>query len=191
MKKLYFYLLSSVIIFSLNAQISHQITNSGLNYTPAELTVQQGDTVIFNVGSFHPTLQVSESTWNSNGSTALEGGFDFPDGTGTIIIENTETIYYICTAHISSGMKGVIMVNPATSITQSNVSYEPEIYPNPVTGDEIKIKFRKGVPNELQIALYDLTGKKVVPPLQIVSDGNNEVVTVQFIDLQPGLYFIQ
>ncbi len=87
-------LLTLVLAFSLSiamAQTTHTITASGLIYSPDNISVSVGDTVVFNVTSAHPTLEVSQATWQANGTTALPGGFDYPGGSGKLYIANAKT----------------------------------------------------------------------------------------------------
>ena len=71
MKRFILLSLYSVIYLSVNAQQTHKITAAGFAFSPLVLDVLKGDIVNFDVTSAHPVLQVSESTWNADGSTAL------------------------------------------------------------------------------------------------------------------------
>lgn len=101
---------------------THTITNSGLSFTPSTLTINVGDTVTWNIGGSHNVVEVSQSTWNSNGNTPLTGGFSTPFGGGTVVFTSTGTHYYVCSPHASSGMKGTITVEQKTIRTNSLAS---------------------------------------------------------------------
>lgn len=90
----------------------HVVTASGFTFSPPVLDAVVGDTVVFSISLLHNALQVSESTWNVNGDLALPGGFSIPFGGGSVVMADTGTHYYICEAHIASGMKGRIVVAP-------------------------------------------------------------------------------
>jgi len=92
----------------------HTVTNSGLTFTPANLEVSVGDTVIFNIGSSHNVVEVTQATFNANGTTS-NGGFSLPFGGGTIIIDEANTYYYVCQPHAGAGMKGTIVATAAAS----------------------------------------------------------------------------
>lgn len=111
----------------------HVITTSGLQYSPDMVMAQVGDQVVFNVAfSSHPTVQVSEATWNANGATPMPGGFNQTSGTTfTITLVDTSTVYFVCRAHVGAGMKGMIMVSTPTA-TRSLVATQPA-YPNPAS----------------------------------------------------------
>lgn len=103
----------------------HTVTFSGLTFSPALLTITEGDTVVFVLSGIHDALQVSQSTWNANGTTPLGGGFSVPFGGGEVVPVGTGTKYYVCTNHAFSGMKGRIVVDPpvlpVSSITLSSI----------------------------------------------------------------------
>ncbi|MDX1907903.1 MAG: plastocyanin/azurin family copper-binding protein, partial [Bacteroidia bacterium] len=101
------------------------INDSGLTFTPATITINLGDTVNFVLSATHNAREVSQATWNANGTTALAGGFQAPFGGGTILPAQlgVGTHYYVCTPHASFGMKGTIIVQscatPATPGTMT------------------------------------------------------------------------
>lgn len=110
----------------------HIITTSGFTYSPDMVMAEVGDQIVFNVAfSSHPTVQVSEATWNADGSTPLAGGFNRSSGNSfTITVQDTGTIYYVCSFHVRSGMKGMIMVSAPTTATRPRIASQPA-YPNP------------------------------------------------------------
>ncbi|HLF13400.1 MAG TPA: plastocyanin/azurin family copper-binding protein [Bacteroidota bacterium] len=105
--------------------IKHTVTTSGFTFSPATLTITDGDTVVFVLSGIHDAMEVSQATWNVNGSTPLAGGFSVPFGGGEIVPSGTGTHYYVCENHVLSGMKGRIIVDPAvlppSSITVSSI----------------------------------------------------------------------
>jgi len=111
----------------------HIVTTSGFTYSPDMIMAEVGDQIVFNVAfSSHPTVQVSEATWNADGSTPLAGGFNRSSGTSfTLTVQDTGTIYYVCSFHVRSGMKGMIMVSAPTA-TRPRIASQPA-YPNPAT----------------------------------------------------------
>jgi plastocyanin len=120
------------------------ITNTGSTFTPNNLTVTQGDTVIFNIVKSHNAVEVSKNTWDNNQNTAIPGGFSLPFGGGTVLSSDLElgSHYYVCTPHAAFGMKGTITVNPKLPLlwtigTPSGAAFSP----NDITiteGDTVK-----------------------------------------------------
>jgi len=103
------------------------IINSGFTFSPASVTINIGDSVNFALTSIHTVVEVSQATWNANGTTPLSNGFSKGSGGGMVLPAELTlgTHYYVCGNHASLGMKGVIIVqDPATQYTVS-VSANP------------------------------------------------------------------
>jgi plastocyanin len=68
-------LLSTLIVMmttiGIQAQTNDTIKESGFAYSPADLTVNTGDTVVFVGSDFHPVLEVSEATWTNKSSAQM------------------------------------------------------------------------------------------------------------------------
>jgi plastocyanin len=87
------------------------VTNVGFAFSPDEITINAGDTVDFQIGGSHNVVEVSEGTWNADGTTS-NGGFSLPFGGGMVTLDDPGTYYYVCQPHVGSfGMKGKIIVN--------------------------------------------------------------------------------
>ena len=161
------------------------ITNSGTTFTPNAITITLGDSVNFNLANIHNVVEVSQSTWNANGNTALPG-FSTPYGGGLVLpVQLTVgTHYYVCSPHASIGMKGIIIVQNSTGIIENQIQSNISIYPNP-TSNLITIKsFSKMI--GFQYFILDQKGSQVF-------NGNlvNEVTTIDISQLKPGIYLIQ
>ncbi|MES2617146.1 MAG: T9SS type A sorting domain-containing protein [Bacteroidota bacterium] len=111
------------------------ITNVANTFSPATLTIQFGDSVIFSISSSHDALEISNETWNTNGTTPISGGFEVPFGGGILAPSDlgVGTHYYICTAHAAMEMKGIIIVESATGIEPMVPLPYFILYPNPCT----------------------------------------------------------
>ncbi|MBR9975652.1 MAG: hypothetical protein KFF77_08725 [Bacteroidetes bacterium] len=117
MRFLYSMLLCALCLPVAAGATTHTISNSGTSFTPATLSINLGDTVVFSLGTTHNAVEVSQATWNSNGNTPLAGGFSLPFGGGTVVPTATGTYYYVCSPHASLGMKGTITVTSTTIST--------------------------------------------------------------------------
>ncbi len=171
----------------LRAQESYIITSSGYNFVPSELNVVVGDSVKFDVGPSHTARQVSEATWNANGTDALEGGFDFPSGEGVFVPTVAGTVYYVCTIHVALGMKGTITVSEASSTDKITLQTKPTVYPNPAS-DILHLNSPSSQPPS-SITIFDVTGKAM---LTLKNPGmENHVTTFSIYDFHEGLYFIK
>lgn len=170
------------------AQTTHTINISGLTFSPSNLAISVGDKVVFNGSSNHPIAEVSMSTWDANGNTVLAGGFSFPSGVGEKTFNTEGTYYYICQNHISSGMKGKITVSAVTSINGQNFSEGINIFPNPLKSDFLTISFNKNPSAEIEIVIFDITGKSIIVKSEILD--NNQVI-IDCSHLLSGLYILQ
>lgn len=110
------------------------VTAPGTFFSPSLITIVWGDTVIFNINGTHNAVEVSQTTWNANGSAPLPGGFALGFGGGTLFSATLSvgTHYYVCSPHVTSGMKGRIIVQSGTGIA-SNAAPASLIrtFPNP------------------------------------------------------------
>jgi len=87
------------------------VTNDGFSFSPDQITINAGDTVEFVLNGIHNAVEVSETTWNANG-TLSNGGFALPLGGGEVTLNEPGTYYYVCQPHVGAfGMKGRIIVN--------------------------------------------------------------------------------
>lgn len=118
-KKIIFSLLLGFSCFKITAT-TWTINNSGNSFSPPTLTINVGDAVNFDISTVHNAKEVSQDTWNANGTTALTGGFltNFGGGLVPAASLGLGTHYYVCDPHASAGMKGRIIVQNCTPPSQ-------------------------------------------------------------------------
>lgn len=92
---------------------THTVTNDGFNFVPDTLQITVGDTVIFDIGGSHNAVEVSETTYDNDG-TMSNGGFEVDFGGGVVVLNEAKTYYYVCTPHVTLGMKAVIIAEEAS-----------------------------------------------------------------------------
>ncbi len=190
MKKILLSLVVALIAaVGMYAQNSDTIKDNGFAFSPAELTVDAGDTVVFVGSDFHPVLEVSEATWTDKGVTPLDGGFDFPSGSGKIKFTEAGVHYYVCTAHIVSyNMKGKITVVSTTAIPDISRNALVAVYPNPLTGSTLYMTFKNHTQKNLAVSVFDLTGNLVLSSNGSTSNGQ---YSVDCTDLPRGLFLVK
>lgn len=166
------------------------VTNSGNTFTPNQISIQQGDTVNFSIGGSHNVVEVSQQTWDANGSTS-NGGFTLGFGGGELVFNTPGTYYYVCEPHASLGMKGVIEVSPVSAFADIGKSREIFInaYPNPVS-DQLSLEFNLPEPTKVYIELFDITGRSVRNLIQNEYSSGIHTEILDLGDLMPGKYFI-
>lgn len=163
-----------------------EIANSGNTFTPSTITINQGDTINFTITAYHNARQVDQRTWDNNGTALLSGGFDVPFNGGMVYPEQLEegTHYFVCTPHVTLGMKGTIIVQGATAISQKELLSDISIYPNPAA-NLINVKAGNNLLGSNYIIL-DQTGRQVL-------NGRltQETTLLDISQLATGFYFFQ
>jgi len=158
------------------------VTNSGFSFTPDNLTIVEGDEVIFDLGNSHNAVEVSEATWMMNGSTS-NGGFNLPFGGGAVTFDVPGTYYYVCTPHAGNGMKGQITVSPISNIIGVKANNTIAMYPNPSKG-ELNFDLNPSLVQTVEV--LGLNGQ-VFAQFEI----QNAITKVHLDDLSSGIYFVR
>ncbi len=146
-----------------NAQATHDVTASGMTFSPSSMTIDIGDTVRWtNVSGTH----------NVNGTTATFASnpesFGNSLGTGWVYKHKftiAGTYNYRCDQHFGGGMTGSItVVDPTASLTENtDISSSISIYPIPAS-KELTVQIDKfdQLAENASIVIYDLVGKEVL-----------------------------
>ncbi|WP_164972580.1 T9SS type A sorting domain-containing protein [Lacibacter luteus] len=171
----------------------YNVTIVGTAYSPSTVTVNVGDQVIIEASGSHPLLQVSQASWDANEATQLSGGFSSTSNYTLTITAGMAgtTIYYGCSAHFSSGMKGQIVVNVVSGISENNVrDFNFTVYPNPVSADAwINIYLKKS--ERVSIQVYDLAGRIVHTFIDQQMKAGELTMSFSLTNLAKGNYIVQ
>lgn len=192
--KIIFSLILGVILNSLLFAKTITVTNSGNTFTPDDIIVNQGDTVIFDLGYTHNAVEVNKDTWDANGNTS-NMGFSVDYSGGQIIMNTPGTFYYVCTPHASLGMKGIITVaGTVTSLDQENIADDNsadilDVYPNPVS-DIMTLTFNVEELSRVTIDLIDITGHTKKNIIEGVYNTGTYTEQVSLENLSSGKYFV-
>ncbi|MDD4969420.1 MAG: T9SS type A sorting domain-containing protein [Paludibacter sp.] len=153
-----------IIPFYLNGfGATFNIVNVGLTYSPATLTINEGDDVTFTLNSsFHNALEVSLATYNADGIDPLAGGFSVPFGGGSVpsSLLPAGIHYYVCSNHVTLGMKGIIIVQSVSKVPEIQTQNDLLIYPSPAK-ENITVQFNSTTTIPLEIKLFNLQGRLV------------------------------
>jgi plastocyanin len=164
----------------------HTITNQGFTFSPSSVTIAFGDSVQFTLGGSHDAVEVSQATWNVNGTTALAGGFETPFGGGLVLPAKLAVgiHYYVCTAHASSGMKGTITVTSSNGIEDFQSASSMSVYPNPTYG-LLTIKTNENL-SGTEYLITNISGK-------LINKGtlDRNTTAVDISQFSPGEYYVQ
>lgn len=191
MKKIYYTLLLTILAVCLKAA-SFTVTIIGTTYSPSALTVSVGDVVTVEASSLHPLTEVSQTTWNSSGTATLSSGFGVKTSNYTFTITSVNTIYYVCQTHVSSGMKGQIIVSSAGTKEQNNVITNINLLPNPAK-DKFSVKFKSTENVILTAKLYSVCGQEVQCLIsnKEFNFGDNTFTIELQNNIPSGVYFVQ
>lgn len=191
MKKIYSTLLLAILTVCLKAT-SYTVTIVGSSYSPATLTVSVGDVVTIQASGTHPLAEVSQSTWNANGTATLSTGFGVKTSNFTFNISSANSIYYVCQNHVGMGMKGQINVSTVGINEQNHVIGNISLFPNPAK-DKFSVKFKSTENGTLTAKLYSVCGQEVqclISNKEFNSGENSFTLELQN-NIPSGVYFVQ
>jgi len=161
MKKIISLLSIALCFFNFSAQTTHTVNAGSYYYTPTNLTVQVGDSVIWiNDGGLHDVNGNINSITNQPFNNPVT--FDSPstNTAGAVIFAYKFTVpgtyNYDCSvgSHAANGMVGsVIVTDPSTNINTASSNYL--FYPNP-TSDFV---YLSGFNGDSKTRVYNITGK--------------------------------
>lgn len=159
----------------------HTVLSPDFTFSPATLNVAVGDTVIFSLESFHNAREVSQATWESNGSQALAGGWgSTPFGGGQVVIASAGTHYYVCSPHANGGMKGMISATVQTGI--SGVRKQDNPFTAKVINQKLTVNFSGTSVGT--VGVFDLLGNK------LYSSPANDDLEISLASFKTGVYFV-
>ncbi|MBK3519960.1 plastocyanin/azurin family copper-binding protein [Carboxylicivirga marina] len=176
-------IITVLFLVNANSQTNWNVTVSNFSFTPASLTINQGDVVIWN-----NTL----GTHNVNGTTTT-----FPNNPVSFgnAVQSAPWQYsftfdiageysYQCNPH-SGSMQGTITVNTVTSITDNDNNDAIKLYPMPAS-DYLFIEFSdKKAKTYSGIQLFNMNGQ-IVFSKAIESNDN---LRINIGHLEPSVYF--
>jgi plastocyanin len=167
------------------------ITNSGFGFSPMTLTIAQGDTVIFDIEGIHNAVEVSQATYNANGTSPLSGGFEVSFGGGTVFPGDLSagTHFYVCQPHASGGMKGTIIVTQTTATESASLPEGITIFPNPSQNGifQLKMDGLEYVKN-MDIEIFDPKGIKIYDRKRLATGATHEL---DLSEANSGIYLIK
>lgn len=140
-----------------SAQTTYELTNVGNTFSPAVINMLVGDQVHIDISAPHTCTEVSQATWNANGSTS-NGGFDFGPGENTLTLDVPGTYYFVCIPHASMGMKGQIIVSTSTGVEEAQEMPSLLLLPNPAS-NSVQLT---GTTAEMRVQVMDMMGKRVL-----------------------------
>ena len=144
-------------VFSLNAQTTHNLDWFAGIGSNVDLTIVNGDTVIWTWTSSNHTVENDPA---GTSVEAFDSGFLGPTGSTfewTFTVDGTNDYY--CSIHNAASMSGTITVTPVLSIEEERLTTF-SMSPNPVTS-EITINL-PNTSNATQVDIFDILGKQIL-----------------------------
>lgn len=191
MKKTFIVLLITLTATSISFSTTYTITDSGFSFTPSSLTINIGDAVNFVLGSNHTVREVSQATWNANGTTS-NGGFDLPNGGGIVVFNQARAYYYVCVPHASLGMKGTITVTATDVKTMSEITPNNFIlnqnYPNPFN-PSTSITYSLPNTGHITLEVFNMIGQKVATLIDGIENAGSHQIQFNANKIASGIYF--
>ena len=183
------FIMCGVVCSAKAAQVNVNI--SGFSYSPDAITVNVGDVVIIEANTTHPLIQVSQANWNAN--NGILDGFSSSSNYSLTITAGMAgpTIYYGCSAHFSSGMKGQITVNVVSGISENQIRpFNFTVYPNPVTADSwMNVSVKSA--GRISITVYDINGRVIRHLIDQQVKAGEFTIAFPVNELQKGTYIVQ
>jgi plastocyanin len=178
------------ISISLKSQTLHTVRILDETFEPSSLTINVGDTVLWEMSS--TIVHTVTSGENCTSSGLFNSGNLSVNQTFVFVFGQEGTFPYYCIPHCHFGMVGEIIVEPA--VTQiEDVTFFNESFrivnpgPNPIQNHGY-IEFELSTPSHLSIAFFDVTGRKV---LDIADDAfltGNHHIRFDVSQLPTGIY---
>lgn len=173
----------------LSAQTVHVVSNSGLAFSPDAITITVGDTVDWQIGGSHNAVEVSQATYDNDGSTPLSGGFETPFGGGKVAFDQVGTFYYVCSPHASQGMKGTITVEEATT-DLPQVSLSVDLSVATLAVGRYQLDWSSPMPGETTVEVMDLQGRTVQQHAVALRQGKASLA-LDLTALPRGYYLVE
>lgn len=172
------------------AQITHNVGTSGFTFNPDTLNITAGDSVHFTLSSIHNALEVSQATWSANGGTS-NGGFSIPFGGGGFRFNTAGTYYYVCTNHVTMGMKGVIIVTGGVGIEDEiKPLFSIQAYPTRVE-ERLTLNIEMSVSQAVSIQIINMLGEVVYTEQQVALVSGKNTRYIDFSAFKSGAYFVR
>jgi plastocyanin len=173
---------------SLSAQTQHTITMGAMTFIPANMSINEGDEIIWSNTSSNVHTSTSGTNCTSDG--LWDSGNINPGATFSRVFSAAGTYPYYCIYHCSSGMTGTITVQQVTGTIQKaeNSSLKiSKVFPNPVEDFTI-LEYTLKNPSKVKIEIVNNTGM-VVKTFSPENTAGENRFSMNLSDLPSGIYY--
>lgn len=184
MKKIYQTLILTTLLFISTSSIAvvHSVVVSNFQFTPASLSVNVGDTIVWTLGSGNHT---TTSTTIPQGADPWDSPINSNVQSFTYVINVAGTYDYICTPHAFAGQMVAINtgINSLDLFSNFNIfSVRPSIY---------NISYLLARSGNIKISVYDITGKSAKILKSSYQTAGTYSSNYNFEDLKKGIYIFE
>lgn len=186
MKKLFtlfiLFCVSTIIVYG---QTTHTVTIQGFSFSPQNLTINQGDTVVWknNSSTFHTTTSGSDCNSDGKWDGNLPG-----EGSFSHVFNQSGNFPYFCKPHCSMGMTGMITVKKTTSVQSVTIKHNKlTITPNPAENYVLLILNDEGNSGKYVVKFYNVLGELKLSRVVVL---NKKIPSkIELNELINGVYF--
>jgi len=190
-KKVFLLCLSTLLIFIssvIYSQTLFEVEVSNNVFTPANLTIDVGDTVRWtNTGGFHNVV-ADDGSFTSGSPSSDPWVYEF-----TFTAPGVNPYY--CVVHGGpggTGMSGVITVQAANGVSDNTIMLNEfelkQNYPNPFN-PTTNIQYRIEESGVIKLAIYNVIGKEVAILVNGFAVAGSHTITFDATSLPSGIYF--
>ena len=184
MKKIYQTLILSALLFVSTSSIAvvHSVVVSNFQFTPASLSVNVGDTIVWTFGggthtTTSNTIPLGADAWDRPINSIVQSF--------TYVITVAGTYDYICTPHSFTGQ--IVAIN--TGINTLDLFSNFNIYALRSSTYNVSYSLTRSV--NIKISVYDITGKSAKILKSSYQSAGNYLSTYNFEDLKKGIYIFE
>ena len=185
MKKIYKTIIVAFFLFlSTNSySVIHTITVSNFQFSPASLSVNVGDTMLWVLGGGNHTT-TSDGVL-PNGAAPWDSPINSTVPAFSYVVTVEGTYNYICSPHLFQGQFVAIntgISNPVSLVNFNIYSIRKSIY---------NISYSLNRSTDVRMTIYDITGKSARVLSSTVQPAGDYSKTFNLEDLQNGIYLFE
>lgn len=174
--------------FNVSAQTQHTITMDASNFIPAEITISEGDVIVWSNTS--SIVHTSTSGSNCSPDGIWSSGDIAPGATFSRTFTAAGSYPYYCFYHCGIGMVGTVTVQQVTGSknkTESSSLKINNLFPNPADNNAV-LQYTLEKPADVNIEIVNNVGTVIKTMPAGFQSGNNET-SLDLSGLPSGIYY--
>ena len=142
---------------------TYVVTQSGLTFSPADLTIAAGDSVRWNWTTGIHTVTSGDNAASPDVGSLFDAPLSSASPSYVFVFANPGVVPYFCRPHELFGMKGTITVQAVSAVGDLPIGVtitRLDNAPNPFNPQTV-ISFDLAGPAPVELRIYDLAGRRV------------------------------